>query len=112
MPAIVVRTGVGISPAGWANQHRHPHLLPLLASGGQQLDPETASRFGTARPAGAATTFTPASFAQRHDLNWDKDVVTDEWLPFPYKADPEKTGVIAGAAGGPGFANPATGEES
>ena len=103
---------VAISPAGWANQHRHPHLLPLLASGGQQLDPETASQFGTARPAGAATTFTPASFAQRHDLNWDKDVVTDEWPPFPYKADPEKTGVIAGAGGGPGFANPATGEES
>lgn len=59
---------VGLSPVGWAQKHRQPHVLPVLAAAAS--DGSGGSRL---RPAGAASSFAPASFRQTHDLSWSTE---------------------------------------
>jgi ankyrin repeat protein len=62
---------VGMSPAGWAQQHRHPHILRYLSEAGRRANP-AATRATTPQTitAGAASSFSPASIRRSHELIW------------------------------------------
>ena len=64
---------VGLSPAGWAQKHRQPHVLPMLHGAPAATASAAASAGGRLRPAGAASSFSPASFRQSHDLSWSTE---------------------------------------
>jgi ankyrin repeat protein len=61
---------VGLSPAGWAQRHRQPHILPLLSSVASVSRAGSRGKGVGMRPAGAASSFAPASFRQSHELSW------------------------------------------
>lgn len=63
---------VGLSPAGWAQKHRHPHVLRRLLSapGISVISEATGAAQPQRAPAGAASSFSPASIRMRHELTW------------------------------------------
>jgi ankyrin repeat protein len=66
---------VGLSPAGWAQKCRHPHVLHLLSEAGRptNLDAIGAVQRNLQPAAGAASSFWPASLRQSHELTWSTE---------------------------------------
>lgn len=64
---------VGLSPAGWAQKHRHSHVLCLLPKASRSASAGATST-RRSRAAGAASSFSPASIRQIHELRWSTEV--------------------------------------
>ena len=67
---------VGLSPAGWAQKYRHPHVLCLLSEASRLASAgATSTRHIPMQraAAGAASTFSPASTRHIHELRWSTE---------------------------------------